>query len=100
MHLQMRRDKINEKLKALQELLPNCTKVRSAVASFGHIYMNRSYGGASALSPDLRTYMFQTDKVSMLDEAIDYLKSLQLQLQVLIINGIISYAQPGFKLGH
>ncbi|KAM3370242.1 hypothetical protein ACQJBY_017878 [Aegilops geniculata] len=45
-----RRDKINEKLKALQELLPNCTKVH-------------------------------TDKVSMLDEAIDYLKSLQLQLQ-------------------
>lgn len=25
----------------------------------------------------------QTDKVSMLDEAIDYLKSLQLQLQVI-----------------
>ncbi|XP_066350562.1 transcription factor PIF5-like isoform X3 [Miscanthus floridulus] len=44
-----RRDRINEKLKALQELLPNCTK---------------------------------TDKVSMLDEAIDYLKSLQLQLQM------------------
>ncbi|XP_062185772.1 transcription factor PIF1-like isoform X1 [Phragmites australis] len=44
-----RRDRINEKLKALQELLPNCTK---------------------------------TDKVSMLDEAIDYLKSLQLQLQI------------------
>uniref|UniRef100_A0A8I6WSS1 BHLH domain-containing protein n=1 Tax=Hordeum vulgare subsp. vulgare TaxID=112509 RepID=A0A8I6WSS1_HORVV len=47
-----RRDKINEKLKALQELLPNCTK---------------------------------TDKVSMLDEAIDYLKSLQLQLQMLVM---------------
>ncbi|KAL5216286.1 hypothetical protein ABZP36_007687 [Zizania latifolia] len=47
-----RRDRINEKLKALQELLPNCTK---------------------------------TDKVSMLDEAIDYLKSLQLQLQMLVM---------------
>jgi hypothetical protein len=38
--------------------------------------------------------LFQTDKVSMLDEAIDYLKSLQLQLQVL--NDIISYAQVGY----
>lgn len=47
-----RRDRINEKLRALQELLPNCTK---------------------------------TDKVSMLDEAIDYLKSLQLQLQMLVM---------------
>ncbi|XP_066347061.1 transcription factor PIF1-like isoform X1 [Miscanthus floridulus] len=47
-----RRDRINEKLKALQELLPNCTK---------------------------------SDKVSMLDEAIDYLKSLQLQLQMLVM---------------
>ncbi|XP_062224929.1 transcription factor PIF1-like [Phragmites australis] len=47
-----RRDRINEKLKALQELLPNCTK---------------------------------TDKLSMLDEAIDYMKSLQLQLQMLVM---------------
>ncbi|CAN1229370.1 Transcription factor PIF5 [Linum perenne] len=45
-----RRDRINEKMKALQELVPNSTK---------------------------------TDKASMLDEAIDYLKSLQLQLQVM-----------------
>lgn len=33
----------------------------------------------------------------MLDEAIDYLKSLQLQLQV--PDGIISYAQVGYS-GH
>ncbi|KAL5205259.1 hypothetical protein ABZP36_033468 [Zizania latifolia] len=44
-----RRDRINEKMKALQELIPHCNK---------------------------------TDKASMLDEAIEYLKSLQLQLQV------------------
>ncbi|XP_068659212.1 transcription factor PHYTOCHROME INTERACTING FACTOR-LIKE 15-like [Aristolochia californica] len=43
-----RRDRINEKMKALQELIPNCNKV---------------------------------DKASMLDEAIEYLKTLQLQLQ-------------------
>eukprot|EP00249_Psilotum_nudum_P000869 c13025_g1_i1 orf=388-1827(+) len=44
-----RRDKINEKMRALQELIPNSNK---------------------------------TDKASMLDEAIKYLKMLQSQLQV------------------
>ncbi|KAL9357793.1 hypothetical protein Peur_051046 [Populus x canadensis] len=44
-----RRDRINEKMRALQELIPHC---------------------------------YKTDKASMLDEAIEYLKSLQLQLQV------------------
>ncbi|MED6210232.1 ATP-dependent DNA helicase pif3 [Stylosanthes scabra] len=45
-----RRDRINEKMRALQELIPNCNKV---------------------------------DKASMLDEAIEYLKSLQLQVQMM-----------------
>ncbi|KAG1368436.1 transcription factor PHYTOCHROME INTERACTING FACTOR-LIKE 13 [Cocos nucifera] len=45
-----RRDRINEKMKALQELIPHCNK---------------------------------TDKASMLDEAIEYLKSLQLQVQIM-----------------
>ncbi|XP_010245661.1 PREDICTED: transcription factor PIF1-like isoform X2 [Nelumbo nucifera] len=44
-----RRDRINEKMKALQELIPRCNK---------------------------------SDKASMLDEAIEYLKSLQLQVQL------------------
>nr|QDL88325.1 transcription factor PIF3-like isoform X2 [Cymbidium ensifolium] len=51
-----RRDRINEKMKALQELIPNCNKV---------------------------------DKASMLDEAIEYLKSLQLQVQMMSMgNGL------------
>ncbi|KAK4778741.1 hypothetical protein SAY86_006269 [Trapa natans] len=45
-----RRDRINEKMRALQELIPNSNKV---------------------------------DKASMLDEAIDYLKTLQLQVQIM-----------------
>ncbi|XP_062208807.1 transcription factor PHYTOCHROME INTERACTING FACTOR-LIKE 15-like [Phragmites australis] len=45
-----RRDRINEKMRALQELIPNCNKI---------------------------------DKASMLDEAIEYLKTLQLQLQMM-----------------
>ncbi|KAL2894571.1 Transcription factor PHYTOCHROME INTERACTING FACTOR-LIKE 13 [Bienertia sinuspersici] len=44
-----RRQRINEKMKALQKLIPNSNK---------------------------------TDKASMLDEAIEYLKQLQLQVQV------------------
>ncbi|KAK3140207.1 hypothetical protein QOZ80_5AG0397580 [Eleusine coracana subsp. coracana] len=56
-----RRDRINEKMKALQELIPHCNK---------------------------------TDKASMLDEAIEYLKSLQLQLQVMWMGGGMAAAPP------
>lgn len=49
-----RRDKINEKMRALQELIPHCNK---------------------------------SDKASMLDEAIQYLKSLQLQVQLMWMGG-------------
>ncbi|XP_057964941.1 transcription factor PIF1-like isoform X3 [Malania oleifera] len=45
-----RRDRINEKMRALQELIPRCNK---------------------------------SDKASMLDEAIEYLKSLQMQVQMM-----------------
>lgn len=45
-----RRDRINEKMRSLQELIPNCNKI---------------------------------DKASMLDEAIEYLKTLQLQVQMM-----------------
>ncbi|KAL6850420.1 hypothetical protein ACP4OV_021047 [Aristida adscensionis] len=49
-----RRDRINEKMRALQELIPNCNKI---------------------------------DKASMLDEAIEYLKTLQLQVQMMSMGG-------------
>jgi hypothetical protein len=48
--LQLRRERIAERMKALQELVPNSNK---------------------------------TDKASMLDEIIDYLKFLQLQVKIL-----------------
>ncbi|KAJ1266303.1 hypothetical protein BS78_08G140700 [Paspalum vaginatum] len=56
-----RRDRINEKMKALQELIPHCNK---------------------------------TDKASMLDEAIEYLKSLQLQLQMMWMGGGMAAPAP------
>ncbi|CAM0875767.1 unnamed protein product [Alopecurus aequalis] len=49
-----RRDRINEKMRALQELIPHCNK---------------------------------TDKASMLDEAIEYLKGLQMQVQQMMWMG-------------
>lgn len=38
--------------------------------------------------------ILQTDKASMLDEAIEYLKSLQLQLQVMWMGGGMAAAAP------
>ncbi|XP_039160695.1 transcription factor PIF1 isoform X2 [Eucalyptus grandis] len=58
-----RRDRINEKMKALQELIPHCNK---------------------------------SDKASMLDEAIEYLKSLQMQVQMMSMGcGVVPMMFPG-----
>ncbi|XP_051132679.1 transcription factor PIF3-like isoform X2 [Andrographis paniculata] len=56
-----RRDRINEKMRALQELIPNCNKV---------------------------------DKASMLDEAIEYLKTLQLQVQIMSMGAGLCMPPP------
>uniref|UniRef100_A0A0E0KJS2 BHLH domain-containing protein n=2 Tax=Oryza punctata TaxID=4537 RepID=A0A0E0KJS2_ORYPU len=58
-----RRDRINEKMRALQELIPHCNK---------------------------------TDKASILDEAIEYLKSLQMQVQIMwMTTGMAPMMFPG-----
>nr|KYP73322.1 Transcription factor PIF4 [Cajanus cajan] len=60
-----RRDRINEKMRALQQLIPNSNK---------------------------------TDKASMLEEAIEYLKSLQFQLQVMWMGtGMTPIMFPGIQ---
>lgn len=58
-----RRDRINEKMRSLQELIPHCNKA---------------------------------DKASILDEAIEYLKSLQMQLQIMwMTTGMAPMMFPG-----
>ncbi|XP_010467931.1 PREDICTED: transcription factor PIF1-like [Camelina sativa] len=60
-----RRDRINERMKALQELIPRCNK---------------------------------SDKASMLDEAIEYMKSLQLQIQMMSMGcGVMPMMYPGMQ---
>ncbi|XP_050220608.1 transcription factor PIF7 isoform X2 [Mercurialis annua] len=56
-----RRDRINEKMKALQKLVPNASK---------------------------------TDKASMLDEVIEYLKQLQAQVQVMSVRNMPQLMMP------
>ncbi|KAJ4805033.1 Transcription factor PIF3 [Rhynchospora pubera] len=56
-----RRERINEKMKALQELIPNCSKA---------------------------------DKASMLEDAIEYLKTLQLQVQMMSMGNGMFMAPP------
>ncbi|KAJ3688260.1 hypothetical protein LUZ61_017424 [Rhynchospora tenuis] len=56
-----RRERINEKMKALQELIPNCSKA---------------------------------DKASMLEDAIEYLKTLQLQVQMMSMGSGMFMAPP------
>ncbi|MCO5587308.1 hypothetical protein L7F22_041256 [Adiantum nelumboides] len=61
-----RRNRINEKLKALQDLIPNSSK---------------------------------TDKASVLDEAIEYMKTLQMQLQMVSMRSGLSVSPMMIPLG-
>ncbi|KAL3620542.1 hypothetical protein CASFOL_035454 [Castilleja foliolosa] len=60
-----RRDRINEKMRSLQELIPRCNK---------------------------------SDKASMLDEAIEYVKSLQMQIQMMSMGyPMVPMMYPGMQ---
>jgi phytochrome-interacting factor 3 len=76
--LQRRRDRINEKMRTLQELIPNCSKVHSVPAG------SRNNGQTRAdETKNVRVVGLKIDKASMLEETIEYLKTLQLQVQTM-----------------
>ncbi|MCO5558621.1 hypothetical protein L7F22_012207 [Adiantum nelumboides] len=71
-----RRNRINDKMNALRELIPNASKIKALV----FVYM-------------------QSNKAALLDEAIDYLKNLQFHLQVLSSQTGLSM-MPMFSMPH
>jgi hypothetical protein len=86
-YVQKRRDRINKKMRALQDLIPNSNKVGTIFIRnliniyvlFHNLFLNFFFFWFCS-----STCGCQVDKASMLGEAIDYLKSLQLQVQVYI----------------
>ncbi|KAL3359648.1 hypothetical protein AABB24_016267 [Solanum stoloniferum] len=66
----LRRERISERIKALQELVPSCNK--------GEIKRNVVAWGIEILY-----FSCQTDRAAMLDEILDYVKFLRLQVKVL-----------------
>ncbi|VAI45808.1 unnamed protein product [Triticum turgidum subsp. durum] len=75
-----RRSRINEKMKALQILIPNSNKVGTTKPSTVPLCFSLSLN--SGLLSLVVLVWLQTDKASMLDEAIliEYLKQLRLQV--------------------
>lgn len=80
-------------MRALQELIPNCNKVHNAISYYEPLseYLSFRFQLLWNLYMLLVIWYIQTeswflnhkvDKASMLDEAIEYLKTLQLQVQV------------------
>ncbi|PIN07714.1 hypothetical protein CDL12_19717 [Handroanthus impetiginosus] len=77
-----RGDRTNEKMHALQELIPNCNETLppGPIRSIQHIY---EHIGLKQLNIRSFNKAILVNKASMLDEAIEYLKNLQLQVQIM-----------------
>ncbi|CAD5189268.1 unnamed protein product [Musa acuminata subsp. malaccensis] len=97
-----RRSRINEKMKALQSLIPNSSKVVNHVAFFYLLSLIQLTIAVENLTRYDSSWKIlcskQTDKASMLDEAIEYLKQLQLQVQMLSMRNSLSQ-HPMFLSG-
>ena len=86
----MRRERIAERMKSLQELVPNTNKVLNTfmILLFVLIFI------ITKLVDDV----MQTDKASMLDEIIEYVRFLQLQVKVLSMSRLGAARANGPRL--
>ncbi|KAG8479048.1 hypothetical protein CXB51_029740 [Gossypium anomalum] len=73
----LRRERIAERMKALQELVPSCNKVPPFSSSAWYMKSETD------LLADALLNLLQTDRAAMLDEIVDYVKFLRLQVKVL-----------------
>ncbi|CAG7879905.1 unnamed protein product [Brassica rapa] len=87
---QLRRERIAERMKSLQELVPNTNKVLNTfmILLFVLIFI------ITKLVDDV----MQTDKASMLDEIIEYVRFLQLQVKVLSMSRLGAARANGPRL--
>ena len=79
--LQKRRERINERLRTLQSLVPNGTKVKTPTSE----YYSLNLCARSQKSNESRLWIVdvtQVDLSTMLEEAVEYVKFLHLQIKV------------------
>lgn len=84
----MRREKISERMKFLQDLVPGCSKVNLFHGSRINSYLIQrmplhSYVAILACNERTACVFQVTGKAVMLDEIINYVQSLQRQVEVL-----------------
>jgi hypothetical protein len=89
--LQRRRHKINERFRTLQELVPGCDdKVSTWLLCVNSVLSWRHAWWVLFVGPVCDTVLwrhFQCNQVSTLDHTIQYMKSLQHQVQAMCVSG-------------
>lgn len=80
--MQKRRERINERLRILQNLVPNGTKVNKFLLSISYANF---IGVVPRVLISCMVVYTQVDISTMLEEAVNYVKFLQLQIKVLYI---------------
>lgn len=84
--MQRRRNRISERIRALKALLPNCIKVMAlAIKIFHFLYVFPMVSPfVFMFFPTMTKFEIdvQRDKASILGDAIEYFKFLQMQVQV------------------
>jgi hypothetical protein len=101
--VQKRRERINERLKMLQNLVPNGTKVRMLLSNKKRLslaknsWSERSTKSQSLIRRDFVMLSLQVDISTMLEEAVQYVKFLQLQIKLLSSDDTWMYAPIAYN---